>query len=68
MDSSNNQNKQGGEKEFSIQPIKDKCDSSNTSSTAGILKAQPGPAIPKEMPEKEGTKQDREAKMESLNR
>ncbi|KAM4064887.1 hypothetical protein HRG_004759 [Hirsutella rhossiliensis] len=68
MDSSNTQKKQGGEKEFSIQPIKDNGDCNNTSAAAAIHSANPGPVIPNEMPEQEGTEQDRKAKMEALNK
>lgn len=52
-----------GEKEFSIQPIKESVDPK-----FGAFGAHPGPAIPKEMPKEEGTKEERKAKMEALNK
>ncbi|KAK7402862.1 hypothetical protein QQX98_011392 [Neonectria punicea] len=51
------------EKEFSIQPIKESGDSK-----VGAFNAHPGPAIPKEMPQEEGTKEERKAQMEALNK
>ncbi len=54
-----------GEKEFSIQPIKDKVDSA-----MAPHKAHPGPAIPKDMEhvKEEGTKEERKAKAQALNK
>ena len=51
------------EKEFSIQPIKESGDSK-----VGAFKAHPGPAVSKDMPKEEGTKEERRAKMEALNK
>lgn len=35
---------------------------------ASAFNAHPGPAVPKEMPKQEGTKEERRAKMEALNK
>ena len=52
------------EKEFSIQPIKDKFDSK-----FAAHKATPGPAISKDLGgvKEEGTKEERKAKAQALN-
>ncbi|KAJ4200882.1 hypothetical protein NW767_007018 [Fusarium falciforme] len=52
-----------GEKQFSIQPIKDEV-----KDKVSAFNAHPGPAVPKEMPQEEGTKEERKAKMEALNK
>ncbi|KAG4258449.1 hypothetical protein FPRO03_03403 [Fusarium proliferatum] len=53
-----------GEKQFSIQPIKDEAKDNLVSA----FNAHPGPAVPKDMPQEEGTKEERKAKMEALNK
>lgn len=52
-----------GEKQFSIQPIKDEA-----KDKVSAFNAHPGPAVPKDMPQEEGTKEERKAKMEALNK
>lgn len=52
-----------GEKQFSIQPVKDDAESK-----ASAFNAHPGPAVTKDMPQQEGTKEERRDKMESLNK
>ena len=54
-----------GEKQFSIQPIKDTLDPKSNPSP---FNAHPGPAVSKDMPKEEGTKEERKAKMEALNK
>jgi len=52
------------EKQFSVQPIKDKFDAK-----FAPLKANPGPAIAKDMggAKEEGTKEERRAKAQAMN-
>ncbi|KAI5464165.1 hypothetical protein BGZ63DRAFT_421234 [Mariannaea sp. PMI_226] len=57
------QQKDEAEKEFTIQPIKDQGDSK-----LGAFNAHPGPAVPKDMPQEEGTKEERRARMEELKK
>ena len=54
-----------GDKVFSIQPIKETVDAK-----LAPFKAQPGPAIPKDFAhvQQEGTKEERRAKAEELNK
>jgi hypothetical protein len=52
-----------GEKEFSIQPIKESSDAK-----FAPFNAHPGPARTNEMPKEEGSKAERQAKKESLNK
>lgn len=52
------------EKEFSIQPIKE----GGSDPKFAAHNAHPGPAQPKEMPQKEGSKEDRMAAKEALNK
>jgi hypothetical protein len=52
-----------GEKEFSIQPIKESNDPK-----FAAHQANPGPAITQNLPEQEGSKDDRRAKKEELNK
>ncbi|KAM0356023.1 hypothetical protein ACHAPU_000416 [Fusarium lateritium] len=61
MPSTEQQNE--GEKQFSIQPIKDEV-----KDKASAFNAHPGPAVPKDMPEQEGSKDDRKDRMEALNK
>ncbi|PTB45334.1 hypothetical protein M441DRAFT_23558 [Trichoderma asperellum CBS 433.97] len=65
MDSGNNQQKKEGEKQFSIQPIQD-----NTSPDPKFAahQANPGPAMAKNMPPVQGTKAERQARKEELNK
>ncbi|KYK59784.1 uncharacterized protein DCS_00918 [Drechmeria coniospora] len=63
MDSGKDQQKKEGENQFSIQPIKDKIDAK-----AAPFLAHPGPPRTKEMPEQEGSKEDRQARKEALNK
>lgn len=65
MDSGNNQQKKEGEKQFSIQPIQD-----NASSDPKFAahQANPGPAVAKNMPPVQGTKAERQARKEELNK
>lgn len=53
---------QGGEKQFSIQPIKE-----NANPELAAHKAH-GPAIVQSMPAQEGSKDDRQARKEELNK
>lgn len=53
-----------GEKEFSIQPIKDAA----TDSKFSPFNAHPGPARTSDMPKEEGSKADRQAKKDELNK
>lgn len=51
------------DKEFKAQPVKE------TSETKfAAINAQPGPVLPKEMPPQEGTREERQARMEALNK
>ncbi|KAH7236020.1 hypothetical protein BKA59DRAFT_516540 [Fusarium tricinctum] len=52
-----------GEKQFSIQPIKDE-----SNKQASAFNAHPGPAVPKDMPQEEGSKEERKDRMEALNK
>ncbi|KAF3068772.1 hypothetical protein V8C40DRAFT_239124 [Trichoderma camerunense] len=65
MDSSNNQQKKEGEKQFSIQPINE---SSNVDPKFAAHQAHPGPAISQQMPPQQGTKEERQARKEELNK
>lgn len=53
-----------GEKEFSIQPIKEQ----GQDPKFAPFNAHPGPAKTDKMPEQEGSKEDRQAKKEALNK
>lgn len=53
-----------GEKEFSTMPIKD----AGQDPKFAPFNAHPGPAQPASMPAQEGTKEDRQAKKEALNK
>ncbi|KAL7818773.1 hypothetical protein V8C44DRAFT_319045 [Trichoderma aethiopicum] len=64
MDSGNNQQKKEGEKQFSIQPINE----SNVDPKFAAHQAHPGPAVAKEMPPQQGTKEERQARKEELNK
>ncbi|EHK22435.1 uncharacterized protein TRIVIDRAFT_191221 [Trichoderma virens Gv29-8] len=64
MDSSNSQQKKEGEKQFSIQPINE----SNVDPKFAAHQAHPGPAIAKQMPPQQGTKEERQARKEELNK
>ncbi|KAL7822856.1 hypothetical protein V8C26DRAFT_387745 [Trichoderma gracile] len=64
MDSGNNQQKKEGEKQFSIQPINE----SNVDPKFAAHQAHPGPAMAKEMPPQQGTKEERQARKEELNK
>jgi hypothetical protein len=63
MDFSKGQQKEEGEKEFSIQPIKDKA-----ADKFGVFGSNPGPARTNDMPAQEGTKEERQARKEDLNK
>ncbi|KAL5087709.1 hypothetical protein Trisim1_007573 [Trichoderma cf. simile WF8] len=65
MDSSNNQQKKEGEKQFSIQPINE---SSNVDPKFAAHQAHPGPAISQQMPPQQGSKEERQARKEELNK
>ncbi|KAL7938057.1 hypothetical protein V8C35DRAFT_139932 [Trichoderma chlorosporum] len=65
MDSSNNQQKKEGEKQFSIQPINE---SGGVDPKFAAHQAHPGPAVAQEMPPQEGTKEERQARKEELNK
>ncbi|KAM0472404.1 hypothetical protein ACHAPE_000821 [Trichoderma viride] len=65
MDSGNNQQKKEGEKQFSIQPIQDNA---ATDPKFAAHQAHPGPAVAKNMPSEEGTKEERQARKEELNK
>ncbi|KAG6001296.1 hypothetical protein E4U54_001118 [Claviceps lovelessii] len=54
-----------GEKQFSIQPIKDH---GSVDPKFAAHQANPGPAIAQNMPPEEGSKEDRKAKKEALNK
>lgn len=54
-----------GEKQFSIQPINE---SGAPDSKFAPFSAHPGPAQTNNMPPQEGTKEDRQAKKEALNK
>ncbi|KAF4124586.1 hypothetical protein GMORB2_5252 [Geosmithia morbida] len=58
------QNKPEGEKEFGIQPIKDAADKDPKFAPFG---AHPGPQLAS-MPGQEGTKEERQARKEALNK
>ncbi len=64
-----NMDKQAGkvEKEFKIQPHKETSQPQEAKQFAAT-KAHPGPAIPQNMPELEGTKEERQAKAKELNK
>ncbi|KAL7963212.1 hypothetical protein V8C34DRAFT_267513 [Trichoderma compactum] len=64
MDSGNNQQKKEGEKQFSIQPINE----SNVDPKFAAHQAHPGPAISQQMPPQQGTKEERQARKEELNK
>jgi hypothetical protein len=53
-----------GEKQFSIQPIKEQ----GHDPKFAPFNAHPGPARTQEMPPQEGTKEERQAKKEALNK
>ncbi|PHH83247.1 hypothetical protein CDD83_3029 [Cordyceps sp. RAO-2017] len=64
MDCSKDQQKKTeGEKEFTTQPIKH----DGIDPKLAALQAQPGPVIPDKLPAEEGTKEERQARMETLN-
>ncbi|QPG94603.1 hypothetical protein C2857_006514 [Epichloe festucae Fl1] len=65
---SKDQNKNGNdaEKEFSIQPIKDSGNSIDPKFAPH--QAHPGPALTQNMPAHEGSKEDRQARKEELNK
>ncbi|KAI9163385.1 hypothetical protein HJFPF1_04995 [Paramyrothecium foliicola] len=63
MDFSKGQQKDEGEKEFSIQPIKDKVEDKFSA-----FSGNPGPARTNDMPAQEGSKEERRAKKEELNK
>ncbi|KAL7947664.1 hypothetical protein V8C42DRAFT_315173 [Trichoderma barbatum] len=67
MDSGNSQQKKEGEKQFSIQPINESGGSVNNNKFSAH-RAHPGPAIAKEMPPQQGTKEERQARKEELNK
>ncbi|GAO18326.1 hypothetical protein UVI_02032850 [Ustilaginoidea virens] len=52
-----------GEKEFSIQPIKEGFDAK-----FAAHQAHPGPVVPKSMPPQEGSEEERQARKEELNK
>ncbi|KEY68645.1 hypothetical protein S40285_10187 [Stachybotrys chlorohalonatus IBT 40285] len=57
------QQKDEGEKEFSIQPISEQSDPK-----FAPFNSHPGPARTNDMPQQEGTKDDRQARKEELNK
>ncbi|KAL7899149.1 hypothetical protein HDV63DRAFT_372439 [Trichoderma sp. SZMC 28014] len=65
MDSGNNQQKKEGEKQFSIQPIQDNA---AVDPKFAAHQAHPGPAMTKNMPPEQGTKEERQARKEELNK
>ncbi|EHK43044.1 hypothetical protein MKX08_003872 [Trichoderma sp. CBMAI-0020] len=65
MDSGNNQQKKEGEKQFSIQPIQDNA---AVDPKFAAHQAHPGPAVAKNMPPEQGTKEERQARKEELNK
>ncbi|KAK1256019.1 hypothetical protein MKX07_008278 [Trichoderma sp. CBMAI-0711] len=56
--------KSQGEKQFSIQPINE----SNVDPKFAAHQAHPGPAVAKEMPPQQGSKEERQARKEELNK
>ncbi|KAM3513138.1 hypothetical protein MY11210_003250 [Beauveria gryllotalpidicola] len=62
MDSSKDQKKNEGEKQFSIQPIKDKVEPEFAAHQAH------GPVIVENLPEQEGSREDRDARKAELNK
>ncbi|KAM0259236.1 hypothetical protein ACHAQJ_003441 [Trichoderma viride] len=65
MDSGNNQQKKEGEKQFSIQPINE---GGSVDPKFAAHKAHPGPAMVKNMPPEQGTKEERQERKEELNK
>ncbi|KJZ75789.1 hypothetical protein HIM_04946 [Hirsutella minnesotensis 3608] len=64
MDSSKDQQQnKDGDKQFSVQPIKHDVDPKTAP-----FQATPGPVIAENMPAEEGTKEERQAKMETMNK
>jgi hypothetical protein len=63
MNTDKTQQKNEGEKEFSIQPIKE-----NSDPKFAPFNSHPGPARTEDMPAQEGTKEERRAKKEELNK
>ncbi|POR38777.1 Uncharacterized protein TPAR_01025, partial [Tolypocladium paradoxum] len=57
------QKKDEGEKEFKVQPVKESVDPK-----FAPHHSHPGPAMAKEMPQHEGSKEDRQARKEALNK
>ncbi|KAG6015133.1 hypothetical protein E4U43_005683 [Claviceps pusilla] len=57
-----------GEKQFSIQPITNHGNHGSIDPKFGAHQANPGPAIAQNMPSEEGSKEDRKAKKEALNK
>ncbi|KAJ6444110.1 centromere protein Cenp-O [Purpureocillium lavendulum] len=57
------QKKNEGEKEFTVQPIKETSDPK-----FAPFNANPGPAQTQNLPAQEGTKEDRQARKEALNK
>ncbi|RFU74928.1 hypothetical protein TARUN_7322 [Trichoderma arundinaceum] len=53
-----------GEKQFSIQPINE----GSVDPKFAAHKAHPGPAITQQMPPQQGTKEERQARKEELNK
>ncbi|RCI13861.1 hypothetical protein L249_8265 [Ophiocordyceps polyrhachis-furcata BCC 54312] len=62
MDSSKQQNKKG--EDVTTQPI----NPDGGSKTVNAFNAQPGPVIPDKMPAQEGTAEDRQARVKTLNK
>ncbi|UNI24361.1 hypothetical protein JDV02_010113 [Purpureocillium takamizusanense] len=58
------QKKNEGEKEFKVQPIKE----TGVDPKFAPFNAHPGPARTQELPQQEGTKEDREARKAALNK
>ncbi|GJN67329.1 hypothetical protein VFPFJ_00498 [Purpureocillium lilacinum] len=58
------QKKNEGEKEFKVQPIKE----SGVDPKFAPFNAHPGPARTQELPQQEGTREDREARKAALNK
>lgn len=54
-----------GEKQFSIQPINDNA---GVNPKFAAHQAHPGPAVAKNMPPEQGTKEERQARKEELNK
>ncbi|KAK5998789.1 hypothetical protein PT974_01172 [Cladobotryum mycophilum] len=65
MDSNNKQQKNEGEKQFSIQPI---TDNAAVDPKFAATKAAPGPVFAQDMPAEEGTKEERQTRKEDLNK